>query len=200
MTRAARSTKGSNLGWRVTVAPSGDGDVQIRLPARKCGTPNAVCIGGRALAHAAAATVPGTSSTPPPPEVPLTASFSGAPAEHDGTGSFELRFRLSEEPAGLSHRAVQNGLFGVSGGTIGRAWRLQKGNNEGWGLRIVPSGFGDVTLVLRATTDCAATPGVCTSDGRMLGAGSRRPSPARPRSRSPTQRSGRARARCSTSR
>ena len=171
VTRAARTTKGSNQGWRVTVAPSGDGDVQIRLPARKCGKPNAVCIGGRALAQDAEVMVSGTSSTQPPPEVPLTASFSGAPAEHDGTGSFELQFRLSEEPAGLSYRTVHNGLFDVTGASIGRAWRLQKGNNAGWGLRVEPSGFGDVTLTLRATTDCAGTPGVCTSDGQMLGGG-----------------------------
>ena len=173
VTRAVRATPGSNMGWRVTMAPSGDGDVEIGLPARKCGKPNAVCIGGRPLEQAAQATIPGTASVepPPPPEVPLTASFSGAPAEHDGTGSFELRFRLSEEPTGLSYRTVQSGLFDVSGGTIGRAWRLQKGNNAGWGLRIEPSGFGDVTLGVRATTDCAGTPGVCTSDGRMLGGG-----------------------------
>ena len=171
VTRAVRATPGSNQGWRVTVAPSGDGDVQIQLPARKCGKPNAVCIGGRALAQAAEAMVPGATPTEPPAEVPLTASFSGAPAEHDGTSPFELRFRLSEEPAGLSYRTVHNGLFDVSGGAIGRAWRLQKGNNEGWGLRIEPSGFGDVTLTLRATTDCAGTPGVCASDGRMLGGG-----------------------------
>ena len=171
VTRAARTTKGSNQGWRVTVAPSGDGDVQIGLPARKCGKPNAVCIGGKPLAQAAQATIPGTAQVEPPPPVPLTASFSGAPAEHDGTASFELRFRLSEEPAGLSYRTVHNGLFDVSGGTIGRAWRLQKGNNAGWGLRVEPSGFGDVTLVVRATTDCAGTPGVCTFDGRMLGGG-----------------------------
>ena len=171
VTRAARTTKGSSQGWRVTVTPSGDGDVEIRLPARSCDQPNAVCVGGRALAQDAEAMVSGTSSTQPPPEVPLTASFSGAPAEHDGTGSFELRFRLSEEPSGLSYRTVQSGLFDVSGGTIGRAWRLQKGNNEGWGLRIEPSGLGDVTLGVRATTDCAGTPGVCTSDGRMLGGG-----------------------------
>ena len=162
VTRAARSTPGSNLGWRVTVAPSGAGDVRIRLPARPCGSPNAVCIGGEPLSQAAEATVPG---------VPLTASFSNVPPEHDGTSPFELRFRLSAAPAGLSYRTVRNGLFDVSGGTIGRAWRLQKGNNEGWGLRIVPAGFGDVTLVLRATTDCAGTPGVCTADGRKLGGG-----------------------------
>ena len=107
---------------------------------------------------------------PPPPE-PFTGSFSDVPAEHDGTSPFELQFRLSAEPAGLSYRTVQNGLFDVSGGTIGRAWSLQEGNNAGWGLRIEPSAFGDVTLRVRATTDCAGTPGVCTSDGRMLGGG-----------------------------
>ena len=171
VTGAKRITKGSNQGWRVTVAPSGDGEIEIRLPARKCGKPNAVCIGGQPLVQAAEATVPGTSSTEPPPEVPFTASFSGAPAEHTGSGSFELEFRLSTEPAGLSYRTVQNGLFDVSGGTIGRAWRLQKGNNAGWGLRIEPSGFGDVTLTVRATTDCGVAPGVCTSDGQMLGGG-----------------------------
>ena len=173
VTRAERATRGSNAGWRVTVAPSGEGDVEIELPARKCGKPNAVCIGGRPLEETAQATIPGTVQVepPPPPPEPLTASFSGAPAEHDGTSSFELQFRLSEEPTGLSYRTVHNGLFNVSGATIGRAWRLQKGNNQGWGLRMTPSGFGDVTLVVRATTDCAGTPGVCTSDGRMLGGG-----------------------------
>ena len=180
VTRAERATRGSNMGWRVTVAPSGEGDVEIELPARKCGKPNAVCIGGRPLERAAQATVAGTASVEPPPppepptppEVPLTASFSGAPAEHAGSGSFELQFRLSEEPAGLSYRTVQSGLFNVTGASIGRAWRLQKGRpTTGWGLRVEPSGFGDVTLVVRATTDCAGTPGVCTSDERMLGGG-----------------------------
>ena len=162
VTRARRLTKGSNLGWEVTVEPDGAGDIALLLPARSCEQPNAVCVGGRALARAAEATVPG---------VPFTASFSNVPSEDDGTSPFELEFRLSTEPAGLSYRTVQNGLFDVSGGTIGRAWRLQKGNNAGWGLRIEASGFGDVTLTLRATTDCAGTPGVCTSDGRMLAGG-----------------------------
>ena len=169
VTRAARTTRGSNLGWRVTVAPSGTGDVQIQLPARPCGKPNAICIGNRPLRQAAQTTIPGIVVTVP--LMPLTASFSGTPTEHDGTSPFELQLRLSEEPAGLSYRTVQSGLFDVSGGTIGRAWRLVRGNNAGWGLRIEPSGFGDVTLALRATTDCAGTPGVCTSDGRMLGGG-----------------------------
>ena len=159
--RGAAARRGQHA-WRVTVAPSGAGDVGLRLPARPCGKPNAVCIGGRPLARAAEATVRGA---------PLTASFSGAPAEHDGTGSFQLEFRLSAAPAGLSYRTVQSGLFEVSGGSISRAWRLTRGHDAGWGLRVTPSGLGDVTLALRATTDCAGTPGVCTSDGWMLAGG-----------------------------
>ena len=162
VTGARRLTKGSNLAWEVTVSPDGAGDIALRLPARACGEANAVCVGGQPLAQAAEATVRG---------VPLTASFSNVPTEHDGTSPFELRFRLSEEPAGLSYRTVHNGIFDVSGGTVTRAWRLLKGNDAGWGLRVEPSGLGAVTLVLRATTDCAGTPGVCTSDGRMLDGG-----------------------------
>ena len=100
VTRAARTTPGSNLGWRVTVAPSGTGDVQIRLPARPCGKPNAICIGNRPLEQAAQTTVPGEVVTVP--LVPLTASFANVPTEHDGTSPFEIELRLSEEPAGLS--------------------------------------------------------------------------------------------------
>ena len=70
------------------MTPSQSGDIAIRLPARACTETNAVCAGGRALASAISATVPG---------IPLTASFSGVPAEHDGT-AFEIRFHLSEEP------------------------------------------------------------------------------------------------------
>ena len=96
---ARRLTAGSNLGWEVTMTPSQSGDISIRLPARACTATNAVCAaGGRALANAVSATVEG---------VPLTASFSGVPAEHDGE-AFDVGFHLSEEPAAsLSFRTVQ---------------------------------------------------------------------------------------------
>ena len=112
VTKARRLTAGSNLGWEVTMKPSQAGDIGIRLPARACTETNAVCAGGRALANAVSATVPG---------VPFTASFSGVPAEHDGATVFDMRFHLSEEPvASLSYRTVQNGLFDVTGGSIGK--------------------------------------------------------------------------------
>ena len=106
---ARQLTAGSDLAWEVTVRPDGGGDIALRLPVRPCGKPNAICVGERPLAQAASATVYGT---------PFTASFSGAPAEHSGSGSFEIQLRLSEEPAGLSYRTVQNGLFDVTGANI----------------------------------------------------------------------------------
>ena len=167
VTRAVRSTRGSNQGWRVTVAPSGADDVRIELPARACEEANAICIGGQALSRAVSATV--AHSEEEVGVVPLTATFSSVPDEHDGSEAFELEFRLSEEPRGVSFRTVQNGLFTVTGGSITRAWRLTAGEHREWGLKITPSGFGAVKLVVNATTDCGQSPGVCTSDGRMLG-------------------------------
>ena len=162
VTKARRLTAGSNLGWEVTMTPSQPGDIAIRLPARACTDTNAVCAGGRALANAISATVEG---------VPLTASFSGVPAEHDGT-AFEIRFHLSEEPAAsLSYRTVQNGLFAVTGGSIEKASRLVAGKNNGWSVRIDPTGLGDVTVRVKGTSACDTAPGVCTADGRKLAGG-----------------------------
>ena len=169
VTKAVRSTPGSNQGWRVTVAPSGSDDVRIELPNRACGEANAICIGGQALSRAVSATV--AHGEEEVAVVALTATFSSAPDEHDGGEAFELEFRLSEEPGGMSFRTVQNGLFTVTGGSITRAWRLTAGENREWGLKITPSGLGAVKLVVNATTDCGQSPGVCTDDGRMLAGG-----------------------------
>ena len=163
---ARRLTAGSNRGWEVTVAPSQAGDITIRLPARACTETNAVCVGGRALATAVSATVPGVRVT-----VPFTASFSGVPAEHDGSTAFEMRFHLSAEPASLGYRTVQSALFDVTGGRIEKASRLTAGKNSGWSLRVEPAGTGDVTVRVNATTACNSSPGVCTSDGRKLSGG-----------------------------
>ena len=162
VTKARRLTAGSNLGWEVTVTPSQSGDIAIRLPARACTETNAVCVGGSPLGEAVSATVRG---------VPFTASFSGVPAEHDGSTAFDIRFHLSAEPASLSYRTVQNGLFAVTGGRIEKANRLVAGKNNGWNVRIDPTGLGDVTVRVKATTACDTAPGVCTTDGRKLAGG-----------------------------
>ena len=160
VTKARRLTPGSNLGWEVTVTPSQSGDIDIRLPARACGETNSVCVRGQPLAQAVSVTVPG---------IPFTASFSRVPAEHDGEAAFDILFHLSAEPAaGLGYRTVQNELFEITGGRIDKASRLVTGKNNGWSLRIVPSGVGDVTVRVKATTECDTAPGVCTADGRKL--------------------------------
>ncbi len=66
------------------------------------------------------------------------------------------------------YATVRDSLFAVTGGTIARARRLSRGADRNWKLTVRPSGFGPVTLDLVPTTDCAGTPGVCDSLGRML--------------------------------
>ena len=159
---ARQLTQASNLGWEITAQPTQGGDIAIRLPVRACTETHAVCANGKTLAQAVSATVT---------RVPLTASFAQAPGEHDGTNGFELRFELSEEPADVSYVTVRDALFAVTGGSIANASRQVQGRNRSWKLKVAPSGLGDVTLRLEATTSCDALPGVCTSDGRMLGGG-----------------------------
>ena len=106
-----------------------------------------------------------------PPENALIASFSRVPAEHDGASQFFVNFHLSEEPDGLSYRTLHNGLFDVTSGSIDKASRLVAGKNNGWSVRIDPSGLGDVTVRVRGTSACGTAPGVCTADGRKLAGG-----------------------------
>ena len=156
--QARRKTQGSNAAWILTVQPSGVGDVALTLPARACSEANAVCIDGQPL------TAPATVSVEGPP---FTASFDGAPAEHDGS-AFTVTFRISAEPDGLSYATVRDALFTATGATVTGARRLTPGSDRNWELTVRPSGFGAVTLALVATTDCDGTPGVCDAADRML--------------------------------
>ena len=162
--RAVRLTPGDNSGWEITLEPSQGGPIAIRLPARACTETNAVCADSRALARAASATVRPR---------PLSASFHSPPAEHDGTNPFEVRFHLSEEPAYVSYRTVRDALFTVTGGRMANASRLNPGKNRSWKLTVQPNGNGNVTLSMNPTTACDTPPGLCTTDGRMLGGGLR---------------------------
>ena len=165
LTRARRLTPGSNLGWEIAAQPTQGGAIAISLPARACDAANAVCLDGEPLAQAVSATVAAAAAAP------LTASFSQAPDEHDGTDAFELRFQLSTEPAEMSYRTVRDSLFAVTGGSIANASRLEANKNRSWKLTVQPAGKADVTLTVKATTACDTLPGICTSDGRMLAGG-----------------------------
>ena len=111
------------------------------------------------VAEAVEATVPGTA---------MTASFTQAPAAHDGSKSFDLHMEFSHEPNSFSYRTVHDALFDLAGGRIGRVWRREPGKNRLWGITVVPDGQGPVTLAARATTDCAAQYAACDADGRKF--------------------------------
>ena len=104
-----------------------------------------------------------------PATTPLTASHEDAPASHDGQDSFTFKLRFSEEVE-LSYLTLQDQAFTVTGGTVTRAQRLTQGSSIGWRVTATPGSDADVTLVLPATTDCAATGAVCTDGGKKLSA------------------------------
>ena len=84
--KAERLSPPSNIAWRITVEPTADGDITIRLPARSdCSAAGAVCTaGGTALSNSATATVAGPAG-PAEPEVSIAAAAArvaeGAAAE-----------------------------------------------------------------------------------------------------------------------
>ena len=59
--KAQRLEQGSDVGWRITVQPSGNGDVTITLPeTTDCDAQGAICTGdGRKLSHRLELTVGG---------------------------------------------------------------------------------------------------------------------------------------------
>ena len=75
VSRARRTTSGSNIRWEITLAPGGNGDVTVALPATTdCAGDGAVCTqGGKMLSNRTSITVPGPvkdqqrERTPPPP-------------------------------------------------------------------------------------------------------------------------------------
>ena len=60
---------------------------------------------------------------------------------------------------------MQGALFDIEGGRIERVWRRERGKDRQWGIVVAPDGGGAVTLVARATTDCAAQNAVCDAEG-----------------------------------
>ena len=116
--------------------------------------------------HAERLTSAATAAVAAPP-TPLTASFSGVPDEHTGTGTFMAGLTFSEDVT-LSYRTLEGAAFAVSGGAVRGASRRQQGSNRQWRLEVAPAGHGAVTIRLPETTDCDASGAICTSDGRPL--------------------------------
>ena len=98
---------------------------------------------------------------------PLTASFLGTPTTHDGRTAFTFELRFSEE-FGLSYKTLRDHAFTVTGGTVKKAKRLEKGSNIRWQITVEPASNAAVSVVLPVTTDCDDRGAVCTEDGRKL--------------------------------
>ena len=103
----------------------------------------------------------------------LTARFENVPPLHDGSSGFTLDLVFSEAVFDGSesfnkNQVIQDALR-VTGGTVTGRRRADPGVYDRWILRIKPSGRGDVTVRLPATTGgCDAAGALCTPDGRPL--------------------------------
>ena len=114
------------------------------------------------LTSAATATVAAAPS-------PLTASVHNTPTSHDGQSAFTFELRFSETPKDdFSYRTLRDHAFTMTGGEVTNAGRLEQGKNIRWEITVTPDGNAGVTIILPATTDCAAERAICTGDGRML--------------------------------
>ena len=164
--RKAKRVDGRSDLWELEVKPDSDADVTVTLTGgRACGTTGAVCTRGdnpRPLSNSPSATIPG-----PPDDIPLTASFSGVPTEHDGSAPFTFRLQFSE-PVGVGYKTLRDVALSAAGGTVKRAKRVN-GSNALWEIEVEPAGGAGVTVTLAGGGACGTTGAVCTrNDPRPL--------------------------------
>ena len=163
----ARRNNGRNDSWEITVTPWGNDAVTVTLPGnRDCGTTAAICTKEDhpvQLSNSPSATVagpPGVST------VPVTASFSNMPAEHNGS---EFTFDLSfSENVAAGYARIRDHAFSVNGANIKKAQRKTQGSNQNWTVTVDPTGNGGVSITLPETTNCNNAGAICTDDGRKL--------------------------------
>ena len=177
---ASRAAPPSNLEWKITVEPDGDGEVTITLATTAdCNASDAICTsGGLALSEVPAAlTVPGPDADDgndgggtAVAVADLTASFSAMPGEHGGAGesnrfTFDLAFSENLE---LSYKTLRDHAFTVTGGDVKKARRKVQGSNRTWTITVEPDGWGDVSLTLPGGRACTASGAICTAGDRQL--------------------------------
>ena len=108
-----------------------------------------------------------TAAVDAAPLPPLTASLENVATSHDGESVFTFDLRFSEE-FGLSYKTLRDHAFTVTGGTVLKAQRIERGSNIGWRITVRPDGNGDVTVELPVTEDCSVLGAICTEDDRKL--------------------------------
>ena len=173
--KVVRVTGGANSGstrvagddelWDITITPSGDGDVTLWMVASEtCGS-GIACTSGdeRPLSADWSITVPGPEQ---PQQMPLTARFTQAPAEHDGSSAFKVRITFSET---LKNGALGAKVVRVTGGTNSGSTRIA-GTGEVWEITVTPAGNDEIQIELASSETCGS--GIaCTVDLRPLSVG-----------------------------
>ena len=96
----------------------------------------------------------------------LTARFENPPNRHDGSSAFDLSVRFSEELARGSRSKVESAIS-VSAAERGRVHRVGD-THDLFTFALTPSGNGEVSVRLRASSGCSQLNSICTADGRAL--------------------------------
>ena len=91
---------------------------------------------------------------------PLTASFEGVPAAHDGESGFRFRVAFSED-IGISYRSLREDAFAVTGGRVTRGARVDD-RRDLFEMTVEPDGGGAVTIELPAGRECGVSGAICT--------------------------------------
>ena len=91
---------------------------------------------------------------------PLTASFQGVPATHDGSGSFGFELAFSED-VGTSYVTMRDDAFEVDEGDVTGARRVN-GRHDLWEITVEPDGREAVSITLPGDRACGETGAVCT--------------------------------------
>ena len=97
--RANRKTKGSNVGWKLKVRPTGTDSLTIRLPATtNCSARGAICTtDDRRLTNSPSATVPGTAEVV---ETTPTVSIAGGSGTEGDDDDIDFTVTLDEAASG----------------------------------------------------------------------------------------------------
>ncbi len=107
------------------------------------------------------------SSLPTLQNAPPAAYFSNVPDGHDGDARFTFRTYFTDEVS-IRARTLRDHSFTVTGGSIAKAKKLNRGSTKGWKIWVQPDSDGDVTITLTDPANCEADDAICTSDGRQL--------------------------------
>ena len=99
--------------------------------------------------------------------IPLTASFSGVPGSHSGSGEFTFDLSFSENVKAVYER-IRDKAFDIDDGDITKAQRKQQGSNQTWTITVEPDGNGAISITLPETTGCDADGAICTGGGKKL--------------------------------